>query len=181
MNIYSLDGAESVGKSTLLDQVAGRVGYDMHVVPDLARKWYEENRANPRDLSKVEHADKQLDILEMYLREVDQAQEQGKDMLVDSSLVTMYAYSIDCMRGYYIRLMRNLLLSQSDKIKTIIIPPILPLNKEGIRFNDEKYRMQIHKRIMQTVGKYDIDYLELSSRDLSVRTDDAVQFIRPLE
>lgn len=159
MSVFAIDGAESVGKSTMLKlvQYSDSFEKDVYVMPDLAREWYEKNIITPAEMGKEQHEEKQLDILHEYITHLQLAKEMGKDVLVDSSIITMCAYSVDCMRAEYMSLMYDCIMNTPHTYKSVVLAPYRAIEEDPVRFGSDSYRIKIHNRIMNLVANAGVE------------------------
>ena len=168
-------GSHSTGKTTLLNDLITYFDDDINIkcITEVARKIIDKGYPLNQDAnvdSYVHYINDQLNEENIHM--------QGCDLFIsDRTLLDPVAYSLvnrqlprPYIPEYFIEMMTNVwLLEQARYDLYVYFPLEFPLEIDGIRPVDEKYRKDIDEKIHMLLMKYNINYITVSGNEMQRR------------
>lgn len=176
-----ISGAPSTGKSSLIQKLRStypQLDESCMFITDGGRWWMEKwkketgKKGKIEDLSKQERALMQWDIFIYYRDHVENARRLGKTIVADAFYAEVLAYSLDCLDSEQINKIEHHLYEYEDNIRVVVLPIAqLPLERDGLRHQEEEFRKEVEKRILTIYKKYHIPFIELHTSHLDERVE----------
>lgn len=148
-----LTGSHSTWKSTLTKHFTNQI-------EEIAR-WVIAEKGKPETLSKEELDDFELVIMKRQI----EAENSMQDFISDRTVIDVLAYANTmCRPSMTARLkeMAEMHLESNPYDLVFYIPIEFPLEKDGIRFEDEQYQKMIDLQILKYLKRYKIPYITLT-------------------
>src|SRR6478735_1233417 len=145
----ALVGAESTGKTTLADNLAGHlcgVGYVVAVVPEVLREWCVLHHRTPRQHEQLAIGKEQARRAIRLSHELEGIRGESPAVLIADTTPLMTAVYSDVLFGDS-SLHRAALAHQRWYDQTLLLEPDIPWIADGIR-DGEAIRSQVHARLL---------------------------------
>ncbi len=148
-----LTGSHSTGKSSIARNFSNHIEEIARGV--IAEKWH------PDTLSKEELDDFELVIMKKQI----EAENTMQDFISDRTVIDVLAYATTmCRPSMTARLkdMAEMHLKDNPYDLVFYIPIEFPLEKDGVRFEDDSYQKIIDLQILKYLKRYKIPYITLT-------------------
>lgn len=178
-SIVVISGAYSTGKTRLLNELKNHYGDRIHYIKEGAREVIEEAYNGKVDeLNPVELKDLQLDLLEKQIRDESYALKNSPVTISDSSLIEIHSYSHGLLDKSILDTIERFIETRRGIYEIIHCSShALPLEKDGLRHEDELFRHIIDHRIQQMVQCKQLPVINLLTADFNQRMRVAVDYI----
>lgn len=171
-----ISGTYSAGKTTLHQALKPHFPDHYHV-EDGARVHLGRMRKNSNELNLAEKKELQLNVLGFYLGAQKTAEHIRKKLMMDGSLIEVYAYSLDVLSDNHLIAIEKELMEYKDKFEAFIVPPTIPLEDDGLRHIDSEFRVQIHKRVVEIIQAFNIPHTYVIGQSVPERVEEVLSLI----
>lgn len=171
-----ISGTYSAGKTTLHQALKPHFPEYYHV-EDGARIHLGRMRKNSNELTLAEKKDLQLNVMGFYVGAQKIAEHIRRKLMMDGSLIEVYAYSLDVLSQNHLKVLERELMSYKDKFEAFIVPPTIPLEDDGLRHIDSGFRVEIHKRVVEIIHAFDIPHTYIIGQSVPERVEEVLTLI----
>lgn len=153
-------GSYSVGKSSLVDELEKKIPYEKRIVTqDTARFYLRKKGLTSNNLSEQQKVELQTFVIASYVGALMQSEHSKVMGVLDGSLIEACAYSQGLPLGEALEdKMYEYLADYRNHSVAYVIPPTIPLEKDGLRHTDKEFRIAIHQKIMEIITAFNIPY-----------------------
>lgn len=154
-----ISGAPSVGKSTVIAQLENKIPQkDCLVTRDQARWYMEKNNLKADTMSKAQKNDMQQFVIATYVGAIIHAKKTNIMGVLDGSLIEAKNYSDGVVKDELLHMVKTHLQHYKEHSVAYILPPTIPLVKDGLRHASNDFRIEMHEKIVQTIIAHKIPY-----------------------
>lgn len=149
----ALAGSHGTGKTTLLSETASALG--LPALHELAREEIKKRGKLPHQMTPDELADFQATLL---YDQVHAERTHKSGFISDRSLLDVLAYSQGTKYYDILKLKAKYVLEERPYDKVFYLPVEFPMQSDGVRKEDEEFRMEIDRRIKELLTEFKIDF-----------------------
>ncbi len=154
-----ISGAPSVGKSTVITHLEGKIPQkDCLVTRDQARWYMEKNNLRADTMTVEQKNEMQHFVIATYIGAMIHSQKTNIMGILDGSLIEARNYSDGVVRDEILRIVKAQLHHYKEHSIAYIIPPTIPLVNDGLRHASNNFRIEMHEKIVQTIVEHKIPY-----------------------
>lgn len=168
------------GGTTLTKELEKKIPQNKRLVTYDAARFYLENQGKKsNDLKEKERVDLQLFVIASSIGAVMHAERARIMALMDNSCIEALAYCQDLpMKEEIIDKVYEKLSEYRKHTVAYVLPPTIPLENDGLRYSDKKFRVVIHERIMQIIEAFDIPHHIVLSQTPKSRAEEVLHLHR---
>lgn len=175
-----LEGAHNTGKSTLLKRLAGELNVPYY--KEIARTILTE-RGLTGDFSTLD-TKTICEIQDQMIEAIYAKVATGEPCIIDRGCVSVYAYSIEWLARTGTTAAQDTLRRAQEAVRkqrhiphiTLLLPPNIPIENDGLRETSEFVRNRIHYSISGILDSYGYEVGRIQSDDKDMRLAEALYF-----
>lgn len=164
------------GGTTLTQELEKKIPYEKRIITyDAARFYLKKNGLNADTITQKQNIEMQTFVIASSIGAIMQATRSNIMAVMDNSLIEVVAYTQDVpMPEAIMDQVYNHLMDYRNHSVAYVIPPIIPLENDGVRHTDNEFRLKIHKRILDVIEAFNIPYHMVNFKTVAYRADEVV-------